>query len=737
MKPKIRSNLSAVCLLLSAFFFFPQLTQAQLFSVGETKSYGASTAPATTIIIDQSGWYFIEAWGGNGGRSSSSETNGSRGISQPVRGYFYFNIGDVLNIQAGTAGGDHRASRQGGLRGEGTWFGHGFRGGNGGTSQWTGGSDASGGGGGGAASGVLRNGTSTSHIILASGGGGGRGGGANPGAGGGGGNSNAGGYTVTSGSTSSNGSGTFWGGTTDGFATHVRHDGVSYSGAGFNTGGGGGGGGGGGWDGGTGGGGQSGSGGDNNNPCGGGGAGGRSDGANTETVLPLHLRGLTSSNNRTSGDQGQVYITFVGDEYQVYFDDNGGTGGAQAQYTPTYPLVLCAHIGDANPQLPVNVMAPVKPGFTFMGYFLLNDADPGNPDDPVWGSQYYNNSSPTSTRILDWNFWQTPPHVANKYVTLAAKWSTNYYTVTYTDLGKSSGAQPTDATLYTYGALVTVGGPHSLLRDFCDFGGWTDGTNTWLDGETFSITDNVTLNPVWVCAITYVPDNGTTETLVDPGSPYPVGANLTILWAGSLTPPTNHVFTGWKDQYGASYQGGQTISITRNLTLTAQWTPCYSVLYIADGLEDSGIPPTDPYSPYAYGATVKVRGAYTLDRAGYTLIGWEDQDFTFYLIGSTFDIEKDMTLSPVWEPILATPLVPYFKILDNEYYVGETLPLTIIDGWENELIKFSVNGTELIFAPLPPATTPMFTPITTGVYLIEARNTAGNLKIWKYVNVIN
>ena len=81
-----------VCVLISG------TATAAFYTIGSSVSYTSSTS----VIIEQSGWYYIEAWGGNGGKGGDS--NGSLGdgigaaggVSQAERGYFYFNSGDVL-----------------------------------------------------------------------------------------------------------------------------------------------------------------------------------------------------------------------------------------------------------------------------------------------------------------------------------------------------------------------------------------------------------------------------------------------------------------------------------------------------------------------------------------------------------------------------------------------------------------------------------------------------------------
>ena len=99
------------------------IAMAAGFTVGVPVSYTDSTS----VTIDQSGWYYVESWGGNG--ISSPLISGSQ--SQPIFGYFYLEAGETIYVQVSAAGSD----------------------------------------GGGAASGVYKGGMDASNIIITSGGG--------------------------------------------------------------------------------------------------------------------------------------------------------------------------------------------------------------------------------------------------------------------------------------------------------------------------------------------------------------------------------------------------------------------------------------------------------------------------------------------------------------------------------------------------------------------------------------
>lgn len=74
------------------------------------------------------------------------------------------------------------------------------------------------------------------------------------------------------------------------------------------------------------------------------------------------------------------------------------------------------------------------------------------------------------------------------------------YTVTYTTTGSTGGIAPTDSNSpYESGSTVTVlGNTGSLVKTGHVFLGWSDGnSNNYAPGETFTISANTTLSPIW------------------------------------------------------------------------------------------------------------------------------------------------------------------------------------------------------------------------------------------------
>ncbi len=71
--------------------------------------------------------------------------------------------------------------------------------------------------------------------------------------------------------------------------------------------------------------------------------------------------------------------------------------------------------------------------------------------------------------------------------------------VSYDGDNPSSGSAPTDSKNYRYGDVVTVKGDNGMTKMDYNFRGWLDDDNDifYKEGQTFIITDNVTLTAVW------------------------------------------------------------------------------------------------------------------------------------------------------------------------------------------------------------------------------------------------
>ncbi len=428
-------------LIMIAGLLSANIAAAATFTVYSPARYSTS---ASGVAITQSGYYHVEAFGGDGG--TAAQKSGDRapaGVGGTMRGLYWFDAGTTLYVQIGGKGADGAQAQgndsafrgTGGNGVGGLWFGSGGYGGHGGAGGYALGGGFAGGGGGGA-SGILVNGAGLNNIYLAAGGGGGSGaaggGSSNSksrggGAGGGYPGENGYGYTDAIGGTGGHGY------STSSTAGANGQDGENA--APFQYGGGGAGGGGGGFDGANGGGGGGGDGGSNNGFDGGGGAGG-AGGLNFIKGTVTKPSALNySSNSRGAGrTSGEVIITYLGVEYTIALSDEGGSGGSGS--TKAY----------YNENMRV-VSVPSRAGYIFAGYW---DATSG-------GTQYYNASG---TYVRAWNKGQD--------TTLYARWTPITYSITYSGLEGATHSNPISYTTET--STITLTAPSQ--RSGWVFAGW-------------------------------------------------------------------------------------------------------------------------------------------------------------------------------------------------------------------------------------------------------------------------
>ena len=144
----------------------------------------------------------------------------------------------------------------------------------------------------------------------------------------------------------------------------------------------------------------------------------------------------------------------------------------------------------------------------------------------------------------------------NEDMKLTAVWEARTFTVTYVLL---DGKTRTETV--AYGQKLT---PGEEPRTGYTFVGWKDGEKMYHAGETITVTEDKTLTAVWDTrsfTVTYVLLNGKTRT-----ETAAYGQNVTL----GEEPRTGYTFVGWKDGE-KMYHAGETITVTEDMTLTAEW----------------------------------------------------------------------------------------------------------------------------------------------------------------------
>ena len=203
---------------------------------------------------------------------------------------------------------------------------------------------------------------------------------------------------------------------------------------------------------------------------------------------------------------------------RIEIDANGGVGGSVSQ---------TVHKGTN-----VTLEAPTKEGHLFKGW----KDEKGNS---------YPAEADGKVKIT-----------VNKDMKLKAVWEVKSFTVTYV---LPDGKTRTETA--AYGQNVTLG---EEKREGHTFVGWKDGENVYRAGETIIVTGDMTLTAVWEArsfTVTYVLLNGETRT-----ETAAYGQNVTLV----EEPRTGYTFVGWKDGEKV-YHAGETITVTGDMTLTAEW----------------------------------------------------------------------------------------------------------------------------------------------------------------------
>ena len=227
--------------------------------------------------------------------------------------------------------------------------------------------------------------------------------------------------------------------------------------------------------------------------------------------------GKAVENLQLSGRQSLV-ASYKAIPVRIEIDANGGVGGSVSQ---------TVHKGTN-----VILEAPAKEGYLFKGW----KDEKGNS---------YPAEADGKVKIT-----------VNKDMKLKAVWEVKSFTVTYV---LPDGKTRTETA--AYGENMTL---VEEPRTGYTFVGWKDGEKMRQAGETITVTGNVTLTAVWEArtfTVTYVLLDGKTRT-----ETAAYGQNVTLV----EEPRTGYTFVGWKDGEKV-YHAGETITVTGDMTLTAEW----------------------------------------------------------------------------------------------------------------------------------------------------------------------
>ena len=244
--------------------------------------------------------------------------------------------------------------------------------------------------------------------------------------------------------------------------------------------------------------------------------------------------------------------------YTVSFDNNGGTG-TMATQTFTYNVAQ---------NLTSNTFT--RAGYTFNGWNTKSDGS---------GDSYANSQSVKNLASTN-----------GATITLYAQWTIQTFTVAF---DKNGGTGTMASQTFTYNQAQTLTA-NTFTRTGYIFNGWntkSDGSgNSYTDKQSITLTAaGLTLYAQWT-ANTYTVEfnaNGGTGSMSNQSFTYGQSQSLT---ANAFT-RTDYAFKNWNtksDGTGTSYTDQQSVSnLTAEngatVTLYAQWTPIYTITWLANG----------------------------------------------------------------------------------------------------------------------------------------------------------
>jgi uncharacterized repeat protein (TIGR02543 family) len=350
--------------------------------------------------------------------------------------------------------------------------------------------------------------------------------------------------------------------------------------------------------------------------------------------------------------------------YSVTYNGNGFTGGSTPIDSAAYTSGATVTVAGQN--------GLVRTGYTFGGWASGGGAGPGATYQP--GQTFTIQTNTTLTAV--WN-------------------AVAVFTMKYNGLGSTGGIPPVDPNTYALGATVTVLGAGTLVKVGYSFGGWQDCVVNTHYGTTFTITGNTVACPIWTInpyAVHYLATGSISGTPPnDPNSPYPSGATVTVLGAGSLVKTGFH-FGGWADA-DTHIATGPTFIILKVTDLEPVWIPdLYTVTYDGNCSNSCGAVPTDGTS-YSPNASVIVGVTPNANYSGFHFTGWRIVGGTVYQPGAHFAIVSNTILTAVWVANL-TYTVTYFPYQTS----GGTPPVDLLNPYSSGDVVFVLGAGTLFKA---------------------------------------
>ena len=315
-----------------------------------------------------------------------------------------------------------------------------------------------------------------------------------------------------------------------------------------------------------------------------------------------------------------LYAKWNGLAYSITYNGNGNTGGA-------VPAAGSYVNGGSAYSVLDNTGVLVKTGYTFDGW--------------------YSNATGTSGT----SYAASASYSTAANIILFAKWSPVARTVTY-NLGGGTGTTPTQLTGMFIGGTFTSANATGFTRSGFAFAGWSDGTNIYAAGATYTVAGtDVVLTAQWTSvsySVSFLSNGATSGT-----GPTQANLNASQTFAVPANPFTKDGFnfTGWNDGT-SNYSPGATYTMSAaNTVLVAQWTARgYSITYNGNTNDGGSVPTAGNYVTGSPAYSVALN---TFTKVGHVFTGWKtaaDGTGTAYAPGAGYSITSDAILYAQWTP---------------------------------------------------------------------------------------
>ena len=304
------------------------------------------------------------------------------------------------------------------------------------------------------------------------------------------------------------------------------------------------------------------------------------------------------------------------------YTGNGNTGGSVPSNATSY---------QTNETFTVlgNTGTLIKPGYSFAG----------------WKDNLGVDYQPGATYSL-----------ANAGVTFAAQWTANPYRVFYNLTEATSGAVPTDSSIYAIASTANVrGNPGNLQRTGYVFAGWADNANRtgriYVSGDTYTVsTSDINFWAAWTpntYTITY-DVNGASGTPSKNSDSYTVGSSVARLALVGTMAKSGYNFGGWATQ-AVGTAISDSFTVAANTTLFAQWTiASFTLTYNLDGGTGTVDSPTAINYLQQFNLAPSTGFTKTIGSDLYAFVAWSANSATYNPGQSYFMPAANLTFTATW-----------------------------------------------------------------------------------------